>query len=63
MLEDFEINSRMKKGYGKKRNVFALVIGKKDERQRFARRIGFLSSKKNMKMMSSIPAKDECMVI
>lgn len=50
LLKGFQIQSSIVKGFGERRNVFGLVIRKKEERQKFASSIGFLSAKKNNKM-------------
>ena len=50
LLNEQNIHSSIIEGYGERRNVFGLVIRRKEERQKFAEKIGFLSKMKNNKM-------------
>ncbi|NIO22636.1 MAG: hypothetical protein GTN38_01230 [Candidatus Aenigmarchaeota archaeon] len=50
LLREFEIESVIRGGFGLKRNVHAISIGKKQERAKFSSLIGFLSEEKNRKL-------------
>jgi len=65
LLNEFNIKSKLRSGYGKKRNVFALVIKDIESIKNFANNIGFDLERKQTKLSNilSISAKGEhCLV-
>lgn len=57
LLRELNINAYLRSGYGEKRNVYALIINKKENLQRFSKKIGFSLTRKNQKL------KDICSTI
>ncbi|MEM5778430.1 MAG: LAGLIDADG family homing endonuclease [Candidatus Aenigmatarchaeota archaeon] len=51
LLVEFNIKSKIKIGYGKKRNVFALVIEDKKSMENFSNKIGFSLERKQAKLL------------
>ncbi|MEK6932932.1 MAG: LAGLIDADG family homing endonuclease [Nanoarchaeota archaeon] len=54
LIEKFGINSRLVKGYGLKRNVYAIVINKKNDIKLFSKIIGFNLERKQEKLTKFI---------
>ncbi|MFQ6009666.1 MAG: LAGLIDADG family homing endonuclease [Candidatus Aenigmatarchaeota archaeon] len=61
LLEEFEIKCSIRSGYGKRRNVFAIIIRGVENLERFSKHIGFgvKTKKRKLKSMLSTVAKGE----
>lgn len=57
LLEKFGIYSRLAKGYGLKRNVFAIVVNRKKEVKKFSKLIGFNLKRKQEKLIQGLNNK------